>query len=212
MAASTLPTCELELTTLADGYSRIAGIDEVGRGCVAGPVVAAAVIFPEEVLRDPRPLEGVRDSKIVPEAERDVLRDLIYRHALAVGVGVMPTELIDAIGIAPAARLAMMAAVDDLAIAPDHLLIDFVKLNNLEIPQTSIVDGDALCLSIAAASLVAKTTRDQMMRDAEAVFPGYAFGEHKGYATAAHLAALAELGPTPLHRRSFAPLRLQAER
>ncbi len=154
----------------------------------------------------------MRDSKIVPEAERDVLRDLIYRHALAVGVGVMPTELIDAIGIAPAARLAMMAAVDDLAIAPDHLLIDFVKLNNLEIPQTSIVDGDALCLSIAAASLVAKTTRDQMMRDAEAVFPGYAFGEHKGYATAAHLAALAELGPTPLHRRSFAPLRLQAER
>ncbi len=212
MAAPTLPTCELELTTLANGYSRIAGIDEVGRGCVAGPVVAAAVIFPEEVLRDPRPLEGVRDSKIVPEAERDVLRDLIYRHALAVGVGVMPTELIDAIGIAPAARLAMMAAVDDLAIAPDHLLIDFVKLNNLEIPQTSIVDGDALCLSIAAASLVAKTTRDQMMRDAEAVFPGYAFGEHKGYATAAHLAALAELGPTPLHRRSFAPLRLQAER
>jgi len=211
VAAPTLPTCELELATLANGYCRIAGIDEVGRGCVAGPVVAAAVVFPEEILRDPRPLNGVRDSKIVPEAERDVLRDLVYRYALAVGLGVMPTELIDAIGIAPATRLAMMAAVDDLAIEPDHLLIDFVRLNNLGIPQTSIVDGDALCLSIAAASLVAKTTRDQMMRDAEAIFPGYAFGEHKGYATPAHLAALAELGPTPLHRRSFAPLRLQVE-
>ena len=207
MAALALPTCELELLTLAQGRRHIAGIDEVGRGCVAGPVVAAAVIFPEDVLRDPSPLEGVRDSKTVPEGERDTLRDLIYRYALAIGVGVMPTELIDAIGIAPATRLAMMAAVADLAVYPDHLLIDFVKLKNLDLPQTPLIDGDALCLSIAAASLVAKTTRDQMMRDAESSFPGYAFGVHKGYATAGHLAALAELGPSPLHRRSFAPLR-----
>lgn len=207
MAASSLPTAKYELAVLAEGRRRIAGIDEVGRGCLAGPVVAAAVILPKRLLRDPSPLTGVRDSKIVPAAEREHLRDLVYRHALAVGVGMMPCELIDAIGIAPATRMAMMAAIDDLAVPPDHLLIDAVKLRSLELPQTPIIDGDALCISIAAASIVAKTIRDQMMRDAELDLPGYGFAEHKGYATAAHRAALAQLGPSPLHRRSFSPLR-----
>lgn len=202
-----LPTAEHELAVLAQGSKRIAGIDEVGRGCVAGPVVAAAVILPEKILRDPTPLLGVRDSKIVAAAEREELRNLVYRHALAVGVGVMPCELIDAIGIAPATRMAMMAAVDDLAVPPDHLLIDAVRLKSLELPQTAIIDGDALCISISAASIVAKTLRDQMMREAELELPGYGFAEHKGYATAAHRAALAQLGPSPLHRRSFSPLR-----
>jgi ribonuclease HII len=212
MAAPALPTANHELAVLAQGRRRIAGIDEVGRGCLAGPVVAAAVIFPEELLRDPSLLLGVRDSKVVPAAERERLRDVVYRHALAVGLGVMPCELIDAIGIAPATRMAMMAAVDDLAVPPDHLLIDAVKLKSLDLPQTPIIDGDALCISIAAASIVAKTVRDQMMRDAEAELPGYGFAEHKGYATAAHRAALAQLGPSPLHRRSFSPLRVPVAR
>jgi ribonuclease HII len=208
MAAPQLPTTRHERAGLAQGFRRIAGIDEVGRGCLAGPVVAAAVIFPENVLRRrPAAVRPVRDSKIVPPAERARLRDVVYRHALAVGVGVMPCELIDAIGIAPATRMAMMAAVDELAVRPDLLLIDFVKLRALDIPQVSIIDGDALCLSIAAASIVAKTTRDEMMCEAEAEFPGYHFGVHKGYATPAHRAALAALGPSPLHRRSFAPFR-----
>jgi len=202
------PTTRFERAVLAEGRGRIAGIDEVGRGCLAGAVVAAAVIFPESVLlRRPPRLRAVRDSKIVPAAERERLRDAIHRYALAIGVGVMPCELIDAIGIGPATRLAMEAAVDDLAVPPDHLLIDAVKLRALEIPQTSIIDGDYLCFSIAAASIVAKTVRDQMMRDAELEYPGYSFAEHKGYATPVHRAALAQLGPSPLHRRSFGTVR-----
>jgi ribonuclease HII len=202
------PTTRFERAALADGFTRICGIDEVGRGCLAGAVVAAAVIFPPSVLlRRPPRLRGVRDSKIVPALERERLRDAIYRYALAVGVGVMPCELIDAIGIAPATRLAMEAAIDDMALPPDRLLIDAMKLRPIEIPQTSIIDGDYLCFSIAAASIVAKTLRDQMMRDAELEFPGYSFAEHKGYATAEHRAALAQLGPSPLHRRSFGTVR-----
>lgn len=195
------------MALLGRGFRRIAGIDEAGRGCLAGPVVAAAVILDPDDLVTLDALCDVRDSKTVPPVEREELRALVERRAIGVGVGVMPADLIDAIGIGGATRLAMMAAVAELHPPPDHLLIDYVKLRALPLPQESFVDGDALCVSVAAASIVAKTERDRLMRDAEVLFPGYAFAEHKGYGTPAHLRALTQLGPSPIHRRSFAPVR-----
>lgn len=207
MPAGVVPTAERETALLSSGYRLIAGIDEAGRGCLAGPVVAAAVILPTEILRAPAVLADVRDSKQLTCAHRDRLRPIIEREAIAWGIGVMPNELIDAIGIAAATRLAMAAAIADLNLRPDYLLIDFVRIPAVELPQEGIIDGDALCLSIAAASILAKTERDALMCRAELDYPGYAFAEHKGYGTRAHLSALDRLGPCPLHRRSFAPIR-----
>lgn len=188
------------------GYRRIAGLDEAGRGAWAGPVFAAAVILPPD--RDAlAPLLGrVDDSKRLMAVRREQLFDLIYRHALAVGVGSLPAAEIDRIGIGPANRRALADALAALTLRPDFALLDFFTLPDLPVSQRGVPHGDALSLSIAAASIIAKVSRDRWITAQDAVYPGYGFARHKGYGTRQHQAALAQLGPCPLHRCSFAPV------
>lgn len=200
------PTTRYEQELLAQGYARIAGVDEAGRGCWAGPVVAAAVVLSPAALARPELLAGVDDSKQLTAAERERGYARVREHALGAGVGIVPAYLIDAYGIVPATRLAMITALLQLPCAPEALLIDAVPLPQLGLPQAALIRGDALALSIAAASLVAKVTRDRLMLTADRAFPGYGFAAHKGYGTAVHQRALAAHGPCPLHRRTFAPL------
>lgn len=181
----------------------IAGIDEVGRGPLAGPVVAATVILP----RDFHVLE-INDSKQLSEAKRDALFDKIKNEALAIGVGIKDETIIDKVNIYQATKLAMIEAVENLSIDPQHLLIDAMKLE-LAIPQTSIIKGDAKSLSIAAASIVAKVTRDRMMKDYNEEYPGYGFDKNAGYGTKVHLEGLEKYGVTPIHRKTFAPVKDQ---
>jgi len=195
-----------EMTLYAQGYRLIAGLDEAGRGSWAGPVVAGAVILPLNVPDLRRRLEGVRDSKQLTSEERERLYDLIQVTALAVHVGCVPPAYIDEWGIVPATRRAMSLAVAGLSLSPDFLLIDFLRLPTMDIPQRGIAKGDTLSLSIAAASIVAKVTRDRLMVELEDQYPGYGFARHKGYGTAQHRAALAHLGPSPIHRLSYAPV------
>ncbi|NLS76494.1 MAG: ribonuclease HII [Chloroflexi bacterium] len=205
------PTLDTELTLFGQGYRLIAGLDEVGRGSWAGPVMAAAVALPLErqgLLED---LAGVRDSKQLAPRQRERLLPLIRRAALAIGIGSVPAAEIDRIGIVPATRQAMALALADLSLQPDYLLIDALRLPAIRLPQYALPKGDAKCLCIAAASIVAKVARDQLMVAEEARYPGYGFAAHKGYGTAQHRAALAQLGPCPIHRLSFAPLREQNE-
>lgn len=194
---------ENERALWAAGYRAIAGVDEVGRGAWAGPVVAAAVILPPDAVALAPLLGQVDDSKRLTPAARERVLALIQQHALALGVGSMPAGEIDRVGIAPATRAAMLAALAALAVAPDFVLVDYLTLPGLAWPQRGIPHGDALSLSIAAASIVAKVTRDRWMAAQDAAFPGYGFACHKGYGTVAHQAALARLGPSPLHRLSF---------
>jgi ribonuclease HII len=189
------------------GFRLIAGIDEVGRGCLFGPVVAAAVILPE-CLAD-LAHAGLRDSKQLTHLQRESLDRLIRSTALAISIAEVDAATIDRVNIYQATRLAMLAAVRALSIAPDHLLIDAMQLDH-PCPQTKLIHGDALSLSIAAASVVAKVHRDRMMCKLDATHPGYGLAAHKGYATAQHLRALVALGPTPLHRLTFAPVRAAA--
>lgn len=185
----------------------IAGIDEAGRGALAGPVVAAAVILP---LNDQIEtlLLGVNDSKQLSAKKRETLFDLIIQHALAYGIGQQPAAVIDQIGILPANRLAMGTAVSQLTPPPQFLLIDGrIRLPQLNIPQQSIVRGDSQSLSIAAASILAKVTRDRLMCELDSQFPHYGFAQHKGYGTEQHRAAITRHGPCPQHRYSFAPIR-----
>jgi len=181
------------------GVGRIAGVDEAGRGPLAGPVVAAAVIIAPD-----RRIKGLADSKILTPERRDELFRVIGEHAVAVGVGIVDHETIDRINILQSTRLAMAEALARLCVAPDLVITDFVALSNLPCPQRNLVDGDARCATVAAASIVAKVTRDRLMMDADARFPEYGFARHKGYATAEHLAALDRWGPCPIHRRTFA--------
>jgi ribonuclease HII len=200
-----VPTLAHEQRLWRAGCRVVAGLDEVGRGAWAGPIVAAAVVFAplDEV---PRALAGVRDSKqLSPEARAELCR-AIEERALGVGVGMMPPELIDCMGISAANRLAMAAALDNVGCAPEHLLVDYFRLPSLPTPQTPITDGDALCFSIAAASIVAKVTRDRLMEELDGCHPGYGFAHHKGYGTAEHRRALDALGLCLQHRRSFAPM------
>jgi ribonuclease HII len=186
------------------GYLSIAGVDEVGIGSLFGPVVAAAVI-----LDRARPIRGLNDSKqLTPEARED-LSEKIRGSALAWAVGMVEAAEIDRINIYQAALLAMKKAVLALSVPPDFLLVDARRLA-LEIPQTSIIKGDAQSVSIAAASIVAKVERDAMMCEWDRVFPQYGLASHKGYPTPEHKKALRELGPTPLHRNSYAPVRFAA--
>ncbi len=201
------PTLETELDLFRRGHRVIAGLDEVGRGSWAGPVVAAAVALPLEREGLLAELEGVRDSKLLSPRQRERLLPLIRRVALAIGIGSASAADIDRIGIVPATRQAMAQALAGLAVAPDYLLIDALRLPAIPIPQLALPKGDAKCLCIAAASIVAKVARDQLMVAQEAGYPGYGFAAHKGYGTARHRAALEQLGPCPLHRMSFAPLR-----
>ncbi|WP_223879800.1 ribonuclease HII [Paenibacillus spiritus] len=179
-------------------YRRIAGVDEVGRGCLFGDVVAAAVILPEGLV-----IEGVDDSKKLSAKKRDSLYEQIMEQALAVGVGFVDAGRIDEINIKQAARLAMRQAVLALGEEPDYLLVD-AETVDLSLPQKAIIKGDANSQSIAAASIVAKVTRDRLCEGAwDEMYPEYGISVHKGYATKLHREKLAELGPTPLHRRSF---------
>ncbi len=195
-----------EMTLYAQGYRLIAGLDEAGRGSWAGPVVAGAVILPLNVPDLRTRLEGVRDSKQLRPQERERFYDLIRATALAVNVGSVSAAHIDERGIAPATRRAMSLALAGLSLSPDFLLIDFLRLPTVDTPQRGITKGDALSLSIAAASIVAKVTRDRLMVELEDEYPGYGFARHKGYGTPQHQAALAHLGPSPIHRFSYAPV------
>lgn len=183
------------------GWTRIAGLDEAGRGALFGPVVAAAVI-----LNPKRRIVGLDDSKKLPAERRTELAERIREHALAWAVAEIDAQRIDAWNIYQASRQAMTAAVQQLSIQPDYLLIDAMQLDLL-IEQKSLIKGDARCVSIAAASILAKTHRDARLEEWDAVYPGYGLGRHKGYATPDHLEALRQFGPTPLHRHSFAPVR-----
>jgi ribonuclease HII len=206
------PDLRQERRLWAAGCLRVAGLDEAGRGAWAGPVAAAAVILPPS-RGLARLLKGVRDSKQMTPLQREMWAERIVALAAAHGVGLVGPEEIDRIGILPATRLAMRRAVEGLSPSPDHLLIDHLRLPDLGLPQTPLTHGDALVLSIAAASVLAKVHRDQVMTALDAQFPGYAFAQHKGYGTQGHQDALARLGPSPIHRRSYAPIqRLAAAR
>lgn len=188
-------------------FTYIAGIDEAGRGALAGPVVAAAVILPLNAQIETL-LHGVNDSKQLSAKKRETLFDLIIQHALAYGIGQQSASVIDEIGILPANRLAMGTAVTQLSPTPQFLLIDGrIRLPQLNIPQKSIVRGDSQSLSIAAASILAKVTRDRLMIELDKQFPRYSFAQHKGYGTQQHRDAIAQHGPCPQHRHSFAPIR-----
>jgi ribonuclease HII len=188
---------EHEKEVWEQGFSLVAGIDEVGRGCLFGDVVAAAVILPQGYV-----LEGVNDSKKLSEKKRDALYEQIMEEALAVGVGIVDVDKIEAINIKQAARLAMKMAVEKLSQVPDYLLVD-AEIVDLDIPQTAIIHGDALSQSIAAASIIAKVTRDRMCVDWDEQYPEYGFAVHKGYATKHHREMLLRYGPTALHRKLF---------
>jgi ribonuclease HII len=187
------------------GLTLIAGIDEAGRGPLAGPVVAAAVVLPEEL-----PFTGIDDSKKLTPEKREKLFGLIREHAVAFGVGMVPHTVIDEINILRAthraAREALSALGSALGRSPDHALVDGDPIPDLAVPQTPIHKGDELSTAIAAASIVAKVTRDRLLVEYDSLYPGYGFAEHKGYGTPAHLAALTRLGPCEIHRRSFAPV------
>jgi ribonuclease HII len=185
------------------GARCIAGVDEVGRGALFGPVVAAAVILPEDIAA--LAAGGLKDSKQMLREDRERMDAEIRAIALAVAVAEVDAETIDRINIYQASRLAMLMAVQKLAIAPDHLLIDAMRIDH-PCAQTKLIYGDSLSLSIAAASVVAKVYRDALMRALDEQFPAYGLAAHKGYATPFHRKALAQHGPTPLHRRSFAPV------
>lgn len=182
----------------AQGFRLVAGVDEAGRGPLAGPVVAAAVVLPPEAY-----LPGLDDSKRLTAARREALEPRIKDAAVVWGVAVAGVEEIDQLNIARAAFLAMARAVAALAVAPDHLLVDGFPIPGVPVPQQAIVGGDALCNSIAAASVLAKVYRDRLMAEYDELFPGYGFAVHKGYPTPAHREALRRLGPSPIHRRSF---------
>ncbi len=199
------PHLQYELALWRAGLSFVAGVDEVGRGALAGPLVAAAVVLPP--FCEAPWLADLRDSKLLAPVQREALAACIRRDALAVGVGAVPAAVIDREGLTAANHAAMAAAVACLGCRLDFLLIDAVPLRGLEVDQAALIDGDARCASVACAAVVAKVMRDRLMARLDAVIPGYGFGRHKGYGTAEHLAALERLGPSPLHRRSFAPLR-----
>jgi ribonuclease HII len=202
------PTLEEEIALLSQGYSFIAGLDEAGRGPLAGPVVAAAVILRLSDFNECLTcFAEVRDSKQVTAQAREHLYEVIMRHALAVGIGTGSVEMIDEINILQATKHAMRVALTQLAIPPHALLLDAVSLPEIELPQRSIIKGDELCLSISAASIIAKVTRDRMMIQLHEEYPVYGVAQRKGYGTEAHLAALRQHGACPHHRRSFAPVR-----
>jgi len=207
VAPRAYPDLSAERRLWALGYLRIAGVDEAGRGPWAGPVVAAAVILPPHEENLLELLAGVTDSKQLTPLRRDALYERIFDVAIGVGVGQASAREIDALGIVPATQLAMHRALVALPVPPDYLLVDYVNLPDVDLPQEAIVKGDARVLSIAAASIVAKVERDRIMVELEARYPGYGFAQHKGYGTRAHQEALRRLGPSPVHRKTWKPVR-----
>ena len=200
-----LPTVELEQSLIRDGVSHIAGVDEVGRGALAGPVVAVAVILPRE--NPPAFLETANDSKKLPAAFRESFMDQITSHSIEYGVGACSSLTIDLLGIAKATEQAMIAAIGNLATAPQHILVDGRPIGSLKMAQTAIVRGDSISRSIACASIVAKVYRDRLMAsEFDSDYPEYNFAAHKGYGTREHLERIERHGPSPIHRRSFKPI------
>lgn len=196
--AGPIDTLLFEKSAYSSGFACVAGIDEAGRGPLAGPVMAAAVILPTGLS-----IKGVDDSKKLTPDKRDKLFEIIIMKALSIGVGIISPAEIDRINILQATRRAMLAAVQQLAPQPDYLLIDGISTIDSAIPQKTIKKGDSLSLSIAAASIIAKVTRDRYMIEIDSKYPGYGFAGHKGYGSAAHMEAIRRLGPSPIHRLTF---------
>ena len=196
-------TLDFERSLWDGGVRLVAGVDEAGRGPLAGPVVAAAVFFPKDVV-----IEGVDDSKVLTPAKREYLYDEIIRRALSFGVASVPSETIDRINIFRATMEAMAQAVSRLAPSPGHILVDGPHYRDSTIPWTPVIDGDARCFAIAAASIIAKVTRDRMMSEFDRIYPLYGFAKHKGYGTKEHREAIGKYGLCDIHRRSF---RMSAE-
>ena len=190
---------DIENKLYETGLNYICGIDEAGRGPLAGPVVVAAVIMPKDSK-----IEGVNDSKKVSEKKREALYDIITNEAIAYSVSIINQDEIDKINILNATKKGLTNCIKDLNVKPDRIIVDALnKIDTCGIPYTSIIKGDAKCYSIAAASIIAKVTRDRIMRTWNEVYPEYGFEKHKGYGTAAHIKAIKEFGPTPIHRKSF---------
>ncbi|MFC2066632.1 ribonuclease HII [Chloroflexota bacterium] len=200
-----VPSFTEEKLLAGQGYQLIAGVDEVGRGALAGPVVAAAVILPPKVSA--RWVDQVRDSKQLNPATRELLFPYIMEVSISTGIGRVEHDVVDTCGIVSATRLAMKSAIEQLSPSPHYLLIDYMLLSEVHLPQKGITNGDALCFSIACASIIAKVARDRLMIELDSIYPGYRLAKHKGYATEEHLACLHSLGPCPIHRRSFRPLK-----
>lgn len=213
MAASTEvvspldPDLSQEAALTKGGFRRVAGVDEAGRGAWAGPLVAAAVILPAADETGDGFLAGVRDSKLLSVSQREALFETILTSARAVGVGSVAADEVDLLGLTAANELAMVRAVRGLSVAPDYVLVDCFTLKSLHLPHHGIVRGDRSCLSIAAASIVAKVYRDRWLARLAEVHPGYGFEQHRGYGVASHRKAIADQGLTPIHRVSYAPLR-----
>ena len=205
-----MPDLSHERRLYRQGLRVIAGVDEAGRGPLAGPVVAAAVVLPEGLSGDEPWLQTLDDSKRLTARQREAAFVLIQEHALAVSVVEESPEEIDRIGIGRAVVRAMLRAVEGLTVTPQHLLLDYVPIKECPYSYETLVKGDSRSYSIAAASIIAKVTRDRTMERADTLYPGYGFARHKGYGTALHREQLSSLGPCPLHRRSFAPLRQAA--
>ena len=202
-----MPDLALEAEFHAQGHRLVAGVDEAGRGPLAGPVTAAAVILPPELDPETDWLRAIDDSKRLTPARRESAAESIRDNALAFAVHHVPCDEIDRIGIGRATLQAMFGAVHALRPAPDALLLDWIAVRQCSLPYRAVVKGDARSYSIAAASILAKTARDEVMIRADRQYPGYGFARHKGYATAQHRRCLSQLGPSPFHRRSFSPLR-----
>jgi len=200
------PNLEFEESLWNAGIKRIVGIDEAGRGALAGPVAAAAVILPAEKNIELE-LQGVRDSKEMNASQRESWAQTIRELVLEFGVGLASSDEIDNLGIVPATRLAAQRAVQSISLSPDYLLLDYLFLPDLPIPQPSLIKGDARSLSIAAASVLAKTSRDARMLELDRQYTGYGFADNKGYGTKVHRNSISVLGPSPVHRMSFAPMR-----
>jgi ribonuclease HII len=199
-----LPDYSREMKLILEGHEFVAGIDEAGRGPLAGPVVAAAVILP---IVHPPWLNQIKDSKELTSKRREYLFALICEEVLAFGVGIVSPRIIDSINILQATFLAMERAIDKLPVLPDFLLVDGFTIPNCKYSHEGIIKGDKLCLSIACASIIAKVSRDHMMEKLDKIYPGYGFAKHKGYGTKEHISNLWRLGPSVMHRQSFAPVK-----
>ena len=201
-----MPDLSLELALLRRGVRPVAGADEAGRGPLAGPVVAAAVVLPPDLTGREEWLGLLDDSKRLTPSRREQAYEAVQEHALAWAVAVVEPDEIDRIGVGVAALQAMMTAANALSVRPAHLLLDYIPVRHCPYSYDAVVKGDSRSYSIAAASNVAKVTRDRMMHDYEQAYPGYGFARHKGYATAFHLEMLRAIGPCDIHRRTFAPV------
>ncbi|MFN0069874.1 MAG: ribonuclease HII [Chloroflexota bacterium] len=200
------PSAAMERRLSREGYRIIAGVDEAGRGSWAGPLIAAAVVLAPGLLRKPVWCHGICDSKMLAPDARERLALRIRASASAIGIGLVAPDVIDLIGLTAAGHLAMRRALRSMALAPEYVLVDAFQIPGLTVPQTGIIRGDQLCLSIAAASIIAKTYRDQLMRALDVRFPAYGLAQHKGYGTARHRLGLNTAGASRIHRHTYRPV------